>query len=209
MSEQISPTTASLSAQALSLVSREIRTRQNTPERTQAADRRSAAPKRRAEAEAVQKQEARLSKRVDQLVQRKKAVSSRISSEAVSPPQRTVLVSRANDLQRQVNELDGIVGGEGQGDLSSTAVLAAQPQTATPAAFKPQVASAKPKTAAVPGLKTAAAPGVLRSAPAPKQPATDALRAFAKNSPAPQAAAAKVDLSASLPEANSQVDLIA
>lgn len=223
MSEQISPTTASLSAQALTLVSREIRTRQDTAERAQAGNRRSAVPKRRAEAEAVQKQQERLSSRVDQLVRSKKAVSTRISSDTTSPPQRTVLVSRANDLQRQLNELDGIVGGEGQGDLSNAAALSAKPQAAT-SSFRPQAASAlrpqaaelKPKSQMdllAPKTKAgSSASGALRSASVQQQqPTAGALRAFAKNSPTTQAAAAKVDLvgmgMANI--ASSQVDLIA
>lgn len=193
MSEQISPTTASISAQALTLVSREIRTRQETADRAQASSRRSAAKaKRQSQADAVQKQQERLSNRMDQLLQRKKVVSNRISSGTASPPQRTVLVGRANDLQRQVNELDGIVGGEGQGDLSSAAVLTPKPQAAT-APFKPQTAFTSSR---------------LRSAPVQQhQPAAEALRAFAKNSPATPPA--RVEFAAPPPAANSQVDLIA
>ncbi|MBI2501988.1 MAG: hypothetical protein HYW07_01995 [Candidatus Latescibacteria bacterium] len=194
MSEQIAPTTATLSAQALTLVSREIRTRQETAQRAQTSKRRSSRADRQNQAEAVQKQQERLSNRVDQLVQRKKAVSSRISSAAVSPPQRTVLVSRANDLQRQVNQLDGIIGGEGQGDQSNAAVLTSKPQAIT-AAFKPQAAAA------------IFAPRRLRSAPAQQQPATGALRAFAKNSPA--TAPARVEFAEPSKAASSQVDLIA
>lgn len=213
MTEQISPTTASLSAQALTLVSREIRTRQDTAERAQAASRRSAAPKRRAEAEAVKKQEERLSSRVDQLVQSKKAVSSRISSDSVSPPQRTVLVSRANDLQRQVNELDGIVGGEGQGDLSNAAALAPRPQAAAATSFKPQAASARSRsraTALAPKLQAATSESnTLRSPSIQQQPTAGALRAFAKQGPAVPAATAGLDLDTTVKASSSQVDLIA
>lgn len=217
MSEQISPTTASLSAQALSLVSREIRTRQDSAERARAANRREAAPKRRAEAaEAVKKQEERLSSRVDQLVQSKKAVSSRISSERVSPPQRTVLVSRANDLQRQVNELDGIIGGEGQGDLSNAAALAAKPQVAAASSSRPKPtgtiklkAEALAPRSQVEALavkpQAAETPSPLRSAPAQQQPSAGVLRAFAKNSPT-ASAAASADLAGAT---SSQVDLMA
>lgn len=208
MSEQISPTTASLSAQALTLVSREFRTRQETADRAQtASNRRSAAKaKDQSQTDTVQKQQERLSNRVDQLVQSKKAVSSRISSGALSPPQRTVLVGRANDLQRQVNELDGIVGGEGQGDLSNASVLAPKPKAAA-ATFKPQAATAALKS---PAAEINFAPSLLRSAPAQQQqPAAGVLRAFAKNSPAAPPAAAKVDLSTPSPVASSQVDLIA
>ena len=54
--------------------------------------------------------------RVDQLVARLEVVANRITSPDVSTTQRTVLVARFNDLQRQVNELDGIFGSEGRGD---------------------------------------------------------------------------------------------
>lgn len=206
MSEQISPTTASLSAQALTLVSREFRTRQETADRV-ASNRRSAAKaKDQSQTDAVKKQQERLSNRVDQLVQSKKAVSSRISSGAVSPPQRTVLVGRANDLQRQVNELDGIVGGEGQGDLSNAAVLTPKPQAAA-ATFKPQAATTALKS---PAAEINFAPSLLRSAPAQQQQsAAGALRAFAKNSPATPPATAKVEFAAPPQAASSQVDLIA
>jgi hypothetical protein len=204
MSEQLAPTTASISAQALTLVSREIRTRQETANRTQASNRRSAI-KDQSETEAVQKQQERLSERVDQLVKRKKAVSSRISSETVSPPQRTVLVGRANDLQRQVNELDGIVGGEGQGELSSASVLSPRPQATAATALRPQAAAVRRPQVNRAMLKpeTTATPSALRSTAAQQQPAAGALRAFAKNVPAAQPAT--LDLAA----ASSQVDLIA
>jgi len=214
MSEQIAPTTPNLSAQALSLVSREFRTRQETAARARAADRRSAA-KDPSQAEVAQKQQARLSERVDQLVQSKKAVASRISSEAVSPPQRTVLVSRANDLQRQVNELDGIVGGEGQGELSRAATLASRPQAAAPAAVKPQAAPARrpQTTSAMLKPEAAANPGAQRSAPTQQQPTAGALRAFAKNAPAAPAPApavtAAVTGAALVGATSNQVDLIA
>ncbi|MBM3277458.1 MAG: hypothetical protein FJY95_05175 [Candidatus Handelsmanbacteria bacterium] len=210
MSEQVAPIIPSLSAQALSLVSREFRNRQETGAR--AADRRFAA-KDPSQAELVQKERARLSERVDHLVQSKKAVASRISSEAVSPPQRTVLVSRANDLQRQVNELDGIVGGEGQGELSRAATLASRPQATAPAAVKPQAAPARrpQTTSAMVKPEIAANPGAQRSAPTQEQPNAGALRAFAKNAPAAPAPAvtAAVTGAALVTATRSEVDLIA
>ena len=86
MSESISPTTATLSAQALTLVSREFRTNQETIAR-QAAERR-AANASRPQGDWIQRQQSRLSARMDQLVQSKKAVSSLISSDSISlsPP---------------------------------------------------------------------------------------------------------------------------
>jgi hypothetical protein len=52
--------------------------------------------------------------RVDVLVQGMEALAQRISSDKVSSSQRSVLMSRFNDLERQVNRLDGIVGSEGR-----------------------------------------------------------------------------------------------
>ena len=129
MSDQISPPTAILSAQALALVSREFRTSQEAIAR-QAAERRAANPSS-PQGDWAQRQQSRLSGRMDQLVQSKKAVSSLISSDSItlSIPQRSILVTRANDLQRQIDELDGIVGGEGQGGSSTALMLASKPQT--------------------------------------------------------------------------------
>ena len=129
MSEQISSTNATLSAQALTLVSREFRTRQETIAR-QTAQRR-AASESRPQTDWTQRQQSRLSERMDQLVQGKKAVSSLLTADSVnlSAPQRSVLVGRANDLQRQIDQLDGIVGGEGQGGASTALALTSKPQT--------------------------------------------------------------------------------
>jgi len=52
--------------------------------------------------------------RVDVLVRGMEALAQRIASDKVSSSQRSVLVSQFNDLERQVNRLDGIVGGEGR-----------------------------------------------------------------------------------------------
>lgn len=52
--------------------------------------------------------------RVDALVQSMEALAERIASDKVSSSQRSVLVSRFNDLQRKVNRIDGIVGSEGR-----------------------------------------------------------------------------------------------
>jgi hypothetical protein len=54
--------------------------------------------------------------RVDRLVKGMESLAQHISSDRVSTTQRSVMVSRFNDLQRRVNELDGIVGSEGRGD---------------------------------------------------------------------------------------------
>ena len=54
--------------------------------------------------------------RVDRLVRGMEAVAQRLSSDQVSSTQRSVLVSRFNDLQRRVNQIDVVVGSEGHGD---------------------------------------------------------------------------------------------
>lgn len=56
----------------------------------------------------------RIMKRVDKLVRGMETLAQRIASEEVSSTQRSVLVSRLNDLQRQINRIDGIVGSEGR-----------------------------------------------------------------------------------------------
>ncbi|MFH1570811.1 MAG: hypothetical protein ABIL09_22655, partial [Gemmatimonadota bacterium] len=48
------------------------------------------------------------------------------SDEPRTTAQRSVLVARFNDLQRQVNLLDGLVAGEGQEARSEAAVAGAQ-----------------------------------------------------------------------------------
>lgn len=56
----------------------------------------------------------RMLNRLQSLVEGIESVASRIASGNVSKRQRTILMTRFNDLQRKVNELDGIVAGEGQ-----------------------------------------------------------------------------------------------
>ena len=51
---------------------------------------------------------------MESLVSRMEAVAQRISARNMSASQHSVLVSRFNDLTRQVNLMDGIVAGEGQ-----------------------------------------------------------------------------------------------
>lgn len=63
-----------------------------------------------------EEQRTRVLERVDQLVRGMEAVAQRLSSDNVSTAQRSLLVSRFNDLQRRVNEIDGIIGGEGRAD---------------------------------------------------------------------------------------------
>lgn len=58
----------------------------------------------------------RVLERVDQLVRGMETVAQRLSSDGVSTSQRSLLVARFNDLQRRVNEIDGVVGSEGRAD---------------------------------------------------------------------------------------------
>ena len=59
----------------------------------------------------------RVLERVDQLVHGMEIVAQRLSSDGVSSTaQRSLLVARFNDLQRRVNEIDGVVGSEGRAD---------------------------------------------------------------------------------------------
>ena len=58
----------------------------------------------------------RVLKRVDQLVRGMEAVAQRLSSDGVSTAQRSLLMARFNDLQRRVNEIDGVVGSERRAD---------------------------------------------------------------------------------------------
>lgn len=44
------------------------------------------------------------------------AVAKRLSCDQVSSTQRSVLISRFNDMRRRVNEIDGVVGSEGRRD---------------------------------------------------------------------------------------------
>ena len=68
-------------------------------------------------AEAIQAdRRAQVLDRVDRLVRGMESVARRLSSEQISSTQRSVLVSRFNDMQRRVNHIDGVVGSEGRGD---------------------------------------------------------------------------------------------
>jgi hypothetical protein len=67
----------------------------------------------------------RIMKRVDELVKGMETLAHRMSAEGVSTTRRSVLVSRFNELQRQVNRIDGIVGGEGREASGQQAVAAA------------------------------------------------------------------------------------
>lgn len=66
----------------------------------------------------------RIMKRVDELVKGMETLAQRMNAEGVSTTRRSVLVSRFNELQRQVNRIDGIVGGEGREASGQQAVVA-------------------------------------------------------------------------------------
>ncbi len=71
----------------------------------------------------------RMLNRLQSLVGGLESVASRIASGNVSKRQRTILMTRFNDLQRKVNELDGIVAGEGQ-EAGGRARIASAPAIA-------------------------------------------------------------------------------
>jgi hypothetical protein len=60
-------------------------------------------------------------------------VAERLHAENVSSTRRSVLVSRFNELQRQVNRIDGIVGGEGREASGQAAASGVPPASARPA----------------------------------------------------------------------------
>lgn len=66
----------------------------------------------------------RIMKRVDELVKGMETLAQRMQDEGVSTTRRSVLYSRYNELQRQVNRIDGIVGSEGQETRAQQAVAA-------------------------------------------------------------------------------------
>ena len=74
---------------------------------------------------AKRRQKAKMLAQVDKLVQSMESLAERMSSKQLNKTQRSVMVTRFNDLQRQVNELDGIVVGEGWGDHSQESVTRA------------------------------------------------------------------------------------
>ncbi|MFA6107206.1 MAG: hypothetical protein WDA75_00425 [Candidatus Latescibacterota bacterium] len=71
----------------------------------------------------------RIMKRVDELVKGMETLAQHMKAEDVSTTRRSVLYSRYNELQRQVNRIDGIVGSEGQESRAQQAVASAGPGT--------------------------------------------------------------------------------
>ena len=200
MSERISPTNAAVSAQALTLVSREFRSRQEAADRTPSSVRPAARAAGQTQnnksastliipADAINPPPPRteLIIRANNLQQQAKVLDGLVSDEGVSPLQRTVLMSRATDLKRQVKELDNIVTSQFQEDQNKDRALNRQPQVEPAALFTSSL---------------------FRSSPAQQQPSAGALRAFAKNSAAVPATAA-AGFTQPAQAASSQVDLIA
>ncbi len=97
----------------------------------------------------------RIVHRVDQLVQGMEGVAERLHADNVTSARRSVLVSRFNELQRQVNRIDGIVGGEGREASGQAAAAGVPPATAraageTGAADSSTVPAAEPPAASEP-----------------------------------------------------------
>lgn len=200
MSERISPTIAAVSAQALTLVSREFRSRQEAANRAQSSVRPTARAAIQAQnnkpastliipADAINPPPPRteLIIRANDLQQQAEVLDGLVSDEGVSALQRTVLMSRATDLKRQVKELDSIVTSQFQEDPDKDRELNRQPQVEPAALFTSSL---------------------FRSSPAQQQPSVGALRAFAKNSAAAPATASAGTAQPAQSIAN-QVDLIA
>ena len=58
--------------------------------------------------------------RLGELVRTRKAVAAELDTPGRTHSERTILTARFNDLQRQVNQLDGIVASEGQESAGPT-----------------------------------------------------------------------------------------
>ena len=71
------------------------------------------------------KQKAKMLAQVDKLVQGMESLAERMSSKQLNKTQRSIMAMRFNDLQRQVNKLDGIVVSEGWGEHSQEGVTRA------------------------------------------------------------------------------------
>ena len=71
------------------------------------------------------RQKAKMLAQVDKLVQSMESLAENMSSQKLNKTQRSIMVTRFNDLQRQVNKLDGIVVSEGWGDHSQESVARA------------------------------------------------------------------------------------
>ena len=91
----------------------------------------------RMRAEAVQAdRRAQVLYRVERLMRGMESVAQRLSSDQISSAQRSVLVSRFNDMQRRVNQIDGLIGSEGRGDALSQVSAGKSAGVHTPAAVE-------------------------------------------------------------------------
>ena len=79
--------------------------------------------------------------RLGRLVRRLEAIAEELSSSAKTHSERTVLRARYVDLQRRVNELDGIVAGEGYEVSGHDRVARSVDDRPTPSAARPRAAS--------------------------------------------------------------------
>ena len=101
-------------------------------------------------------------KRLDELVHTRELVAAQLELPGHSQSERSVLTSRLNNLQRQVNQLDGIVAGEGQessGPTSAavTAEVAKSPATTADHGAQQTAVSSPAGLAATPSTDTSAA----------------------------------------------------
>lgn len=112
----------------------------------------------------------RAQQRLGRLVASLEAVASRIDADNTSQTERTVLRTRFNDLQRQVNSLDGIVSGEGLEARGQDRVSRA-PTASTEAPARPQTSQDRVEIAQA-NTEAAApsAPSVPVASPTPTPP---------------------------------------
>ena len=74
---------------------------------------------------------ARILDRVDALVRGMESLAQRISADGLSSSQRSAARSRFNELEQQINRIDGIVGGEGREAQGQKALRQSSPAGAT------------------------------------------------------------------------------
>ena len=220
MSERISPTTAAVSAQALTLVSKEFRSRQQAADRTQPPVRPAARVASPAQNGVIQAQTDLPRQRLDRLPQNNKPVSNLIiPAESINPPPpRTELIIRANDLQQQAKQLDGLVSDQGVSALQRTVLMSRSKDlkrqvNELDGIVTSQFQQDQNQDRALnrqPQVEPAAlfTSSLFRSSPAQQQPTAGALRAFAKNSPTVPATA-NTGVAQPTQATTSQVDLLA
>ena len=89
--------------------------------------------------------------RVERLVRGMESVAQRLSSDQISSAQRSVLVSRFNDMQRRVNQIDGLIGSESRGDALAQVSAGKTVGVDTPAAAEQTFRQLRPTAARTPG----------------------------------------------------------